>query len=194
MGWTTEQFHKTHEGRAAAVLADGSEPKPMLFDSGSGANFHETSDWWVYDGESRAPLATDLRGACSCGWRGTTLHPIDWSRVERDHVYVHVPDSPGPHRDWAEHIREVEARAVPLPEDLADLLERLDERLSTLADDAPVAALKAVARLERITLRISREATYNVDTDEVSWDTIGTALGTSADEARSRLFGYSRRR
>ncbi len=183
-----------HEGRAAAVLADGSEPKPMFFDRGSGANFHEARDWWVYDGESRAPLATDLRGACSCGWRGTILHPVDWSQVERDHVYVHVPDTPGPYSDWAEHIRDVEARTVPLPEDLADLLERLDERLGTLADDAPVAALKAVARLERVTLRISREATYNVDTDEVSWDTIGTALGTSADDARSRLFGYSRRR
>ncbi|MEU6373987.1 hypothetical protein [Streptomyces sp. NPDC046909] len=194
MGWTTEQFHKTHEGRAAAVLADGSEPKPRIFDSGSGAEFHETTDWWVYHGEHRAPLATDLRGACSCGWRGSTLHPIDWSQVERDGIYVHVPDTPGPYGDWAEHIREVEERSVPLPEDLADLLERLDERLTALADDAPVAALKAVARLERLTTRISREAAYNVDPDEVSWETIGTALGMSAKEARSRLFSYSHRR
>ena len=56
--WEYDEFAGEHDGRAAAVLADGSEPKPMLYDTGSTANFHETSDWWVYDGTRRAPLAT----------------------------------------------------------------------------------------------------------------------------------------
>lgn len=80
--WENEGFGASHRGRPGAVLADGTEPKPAIFDLGSGTHFHETSDWWVYDGDTpRAPHATALRAACSCGWRGTALHPVDWQQV-----------------------------------------------------------------------------------------------------------------
>lgn len=78
--WTTVEFGTSHRGRPGAVLPDGSEPKPVVFDVESGTNFRETRNWQVYAGSTlSAPRATALRGACSCGWRGSGLHPIDWS-------------------------------------------------------------------------------------------------------------------
>ncbi|MFE0134646.1 hypothetical protein ACFWY6_24240 [Streptomyces sp. NPDC059037] len=191
MGWKTEQFGMSHEGRAGAVLANGTEPEPMHFDTGSSGNVHKTSDWWVYDGTLRAPQATDLRGSCSCGWRGTALYPIDWSQVSRRHPYEY--DASGPYTDWAQHISEVEERSVPLPDELAGLLEKVDEQLTALADQGPVAALKAVVLLERITKRIGRDAAANAQLDEVPWDSIAKALGLTEREARSRLINYSYR-
>lgn len=63
------------------MLADSTEPKPLIFDTGSGAESHETTDWWAYDGTLRAPLATALRGVCSCGRHAATLHLLDWQEV-----------------------------------------------------------------------------------------------------------------
>ncbi|MET8012952.1 hypothetical protein ABZU86_13050 [Streptomyces sp. NPDC005271] len=189
MQWRTEQFGSSHEGRAAAVLADGSEPKPMYFDTGSGSNTHKTSDWWVYDGTLGAPRAADLRGSCSCGWRGTSRHPIDWSQVSEGRSDEY--DTLGPREDWAQHIAEVESRSVPLPTDLEDLVDRLDEKLSALAGQAPLAALKAAAALERIAERVGRQAAYDVQADELSWETIAKALGLTEEDSRSRLFHYS---
>jgi hypothetical protein len=107
-------------------------------------------------------------------------------------------DISGPHDDWARHIDEVESRSVPLPVGLEELLERVDEQLSALAADAPLAALKAVAALERTAVRIGREAAYGAEADaeggEVSWEAIGRALGLTEEDARSRLFSYGRRR
>jgi hypothetical protein len=103
MEWQSEQFGAAHEGRAAAVLADGSEPEPVYFDIGSGGSMHRTSDWWVYDGTLRAPLATGLRAACSCSWRGTTRYPVDWDDV--DPHGPHLYDTSGPKSDWAQHGR-----------------------------------------------------------------------------------------
>ncbi|MER5545924.1 hypothetical protein ACWD4N_19860 [Streptomyces sp. NPDC002586] len=189
MEWKTEQFGSSHEGRAGSVLADGSEPEPVYFDVGSGSYVPKSSDWWVYDGTLGAPEASDLRGSCSCGWRGASRYPIDWSQVDRFHPYEY--DTSGPYEDWAQHIAEVEARSVPLPEDITDLVDRLDERLSSLADQAPLAALKAVAALERIAENVGRQAAYDVQADELSWETVAKALGLTEEDARSRLFHYS---
>ncbi|WP_406447200.1 hypothetical protein OG782_00480 [Streptomyces sp. NBC_00876] len=65
------------------VLADGSEPQPALFDTGSGGHVQESCDWWVYDGTRRAPLATQLRASSSCGWRGENCYLLDWTQVGR---------------------------------------------------------------------------------------------------------------
>ncbi|WP_435191254.1 hypothetical protein [Streptomyces sp. bgisy126] len=70
----TNRF-ELHEGMVGVLLADGSEPKPVLFDLGSGATFHESSDWWLYDGTFRRPTAVSIRGRCACGWRGTKTSP-----------------------------------------------------------------------------------------------------------------------
>ncbi|GLF92629.1 hypothetical protein [Streptomyces yaizuensis] len=193
MGWKSDAFGSSHEGRAGAVLADGSEPKPVYFDSVSGGSGHTSSDWWVYDGTLGAPLAPFVRGACSCGWRGVPRHPVNWAEVEEDGPYGF--DTSGPQDDWWLHIDEVEARSVPLPTGLADLLEQLGEQLHTLAGDAPLAALRAAATLERTLRETGRTAALLVEADansgEVSWESIGTALGLTREDARSRVWHYT---
>ncbi|MFI5618001.1 hypothetical protein [Streptomyces sp. NPDC051567] len=188
MGWQSEEFGTSHEGRAAAVLPDGTEPGPRYFDTGSGPEVHTSRDWWVYDGTMGAPLAAGLRGACSCGWRGPSRHPLDWARVTEDRPYLF--DTSGPYEDWTRHVGEVESRSVPLPVALEVLLERITEQLDALADDAPLAALKAVAALERTVRRVGGDAAHRTRADEVSWEEIGRALGLTEEEARSRLLRY----
>jgi hypothetical protein len=182
--WEYDEFAGEHDGRAAAVLADGSEPKPMLYDTGSTANFHETSDWWVYDGTRRAPLATGLRGACSCGWRGSTVHPLDWDEVPDD---PYGYDLDGPYNDWDDHVAGVASLTVPLPAQVSGLLQQVDSTLEGLADSGPLAALRALAALERTLARTSRTAAYHLDADEVPLDRIATGLGISPRSARSLL-------
>ncbi|MFJ2273914.1 hypothetical protein ACIOEZ_06950 [Streptomyces sp. NPDC087866] len=190
--WETEEFGTAHRGRPGAVLADGTEPKSLIVDLGSGTHMHETNDWRVYDGHTlNAPHATSLRGACSCGWRGTTLHPIDWLQVAAEGPDWY--DTQGPHDDWKQHITDVEHRAVPVPEDVTALLGRLRERLDDLADDAPLAALRVVAALEHTTADVAEAATYTVRADQQPWEVIATGLGTAVSEARTRLHGYAHR-
>jgi hypothetical protein len=187
VGWRTDEFGESHEGIAGAVLADGSEPKPAYLDMGSGSAGHETREWWAYDGTMRRPKAAAYRGACSCGWRGPA-HPIDWDQMSGSRLYE--LDVSAAYGDWSEHIDAVDRQTVPLPDEVADMMEQLETRLFALAEQAPVAALKAVAALERLTGDVGREAAHAVQADELSSETIGKALGISAAKARSRLTGY----
>src|SRR5690349_1624796 len=51
MGWQDEEFGPSHDGTVGVLLADGSEPKPVYLDSGSGGGSGRyVSEWWVYDG------------------------------------------------------------------------------------------------------------------------------------------------
>ncbi|MGW2631263.1 hypothetical protein ACWC2K_18245 [Streptomyces chattanoogensis] len=145
MEWKTEEFGASHEGRAGAVLADGSEPTPMYFDAGSGGGGHSTSDWWVYDGTLGAPRASELRASCSCGWRGTSRYPIDWSDVPEDCPYAY--DTSGPYDDWEQHIAEVEAQTVPLPDELTDLLHQVIFALSACFSESRATSPKKLRRL-----------------------------------------------
>ncbi len=188
MGWQIGEFGHAHDGRPIAVLADGSEPKSMTYDTGSAGSGHVSREWWVYDGTLGAPLAQYLRGGCACGWRGTALHSVDWAELG-DEPYAAEPV--GPRDDWQQHMYEVEARAVPVPSVLAELLRQLDEHLAALADDGPVAALRAVAALERTAARIGTDAAHNIDTDdEVSWELVGMSLGLPEQDARARVGRY----
>lgn len=191
MGWRTEEFGESHEGIAGAVLADGSEPAPVYLDMGSGATGQATSEWWAYNGRLSRPRAAAYRAACACGWRGTA-YPVDWDLAREDRL--EDLDTSGPYDDWWEHIRAVERRTVPLPAELTEVMDRLEEQLAALVDQAPVAALLAVARLERLAESVGREAAYGAEADELSSETIGTALGLSPDKARSRLTRYLLRR
>ncbi|MFD5393093.1 hypothetical protein ACFWJW_02365 [Streptomyces sp. NPDC127097] len=188
MEWQSEEFGASHEGMAGAVLADGSEPGPVYLDAGSGSHMHETKQWWAYNGRLGRQRADHMRGSCSCGWRGARHYPIDWDQLNDRRYYDYDP--PGPYEDWQAHIDEVESRSVPLPTEVADLLDRLDDQLTALADQAPLAALKAVASLERTTGRVGREAACAAEADEDSWEAIGQALGLTAKDARSRLTRY----
>ncbi|MFG3259059.1 hypothetical protein [Streptomyces sp. NPDC048172] len=187
MSWTAKEFGASHEGVPVALLADGSEPKPVYFDAGSGGGGKTVSDWWIYDGQSRAPLATHLRSSCACGWRGEQRYVLDWSEMIDSPCDI---DISGPREDWKRHIEEVRARTVPLPVELEALLERLEQQISALADDAPLAALRAVAALERITEDIAPHAACAAEADDLSWSTIATALGLTEKEAQSRLLHH----
>ncbi|MFI5751395.1 hypothetical protein ACIBBE_37090 [Streptomyces sp. NPDC051644] len=170
--WETEEFGSQHEGRPGVLLADGTEPSPVYFDARSGPTMHQSTEWWVYDGTLGAPLATELRGACSCGWRGSTRHPLDWEAVGRQRPYL--ADTSGPEGDWDTHIIEVQARTVPVPADLTTLLDQVEERL---------------------TERAATDTAFSIDTaDGPQWDTVAQALGISEQAARSRLTRYALRR
>ncbi|MBT2443926.1 hypothetical protein J7E93_28290 [Streptomyces sp. ISL-36] len=191
MTWERDGF-TSHEGSVGVLLPDGSEPRPAIFDIGSGSSFYETTDWWVYDGTLRIPRASRMRGKCSCGWRGETSYPIDWEEVLRDDP--HAYDTSAPREDWAQHLEDVQARTVPLPADVTDLLDQLRGRLEHLADDAPLAALRAVHELETIIGAIGPSAAFlALREDEIPWDRIAEGLGATEKDARTRLFRYSHR-
>ncbi|QMU78384.1 hypothetical protein GXW83_24425 [Streptacidiphilus sp. PB12-B1b] len=143
----------------------------------------------MYDGTLRTPRATGLRAGCSCGWRGETVHPLDWAEMGEQPCFA---DTPGPTEDWAAHTRQVQARTVPMPDDVNELLQRLQDTLTNLAADAPVAALRVVAALERLAEQAGLDAAFNLEAD-MSWQTMGEALGVSADAARSRVRKYQHR-
>jgi hypothetical protein len=188
MGWQSEEFGSAHEGTAGVLLADGTEPGPVYLDAGSGGNVSQTTAWQIYDGRLRRPKAVSLRGACSCSWRGVSSYPIEWAEIED---WPYDVTTTGPREDWARHIAEVEARSIPLPPALEDLLGQMGDQLGALLDDAPLAALKAVAALERIAQRVGHEAAYSVRADETPWEAIATALGLPEGDARGRLLTYS---
>ncbi|MDT0493709.1 hypothetical protein RM717_24720 [Streptomyces griseus] len=189
--WETVEFGRAHRGRPGVLLADGSEPEPVLFDGGSGANFHESSDWWFYSGESRRPLATDLRGACSCGWRGEPRYPLDWEQVDENAPYLY--DTSGPRGDWDRHIAGIEALAATVPDELTVLLDQVEQQLGRLAGDAPLAALRAISRMEHIVTEVGRTAAYGAQADARGGTPIGPGLGLPEEEARRRLLRYSLR-
>ncbi|MCG7527137.1 hypothetical protein MHW47_22160 [Streptomyces sp. OfavH-34-F] len=122
-------------------------------------------------------------------WRGTTLHPVDWQQVAAEGPGWY--DTSGPREDWRRLIADVENRAVPIPEDVAGLLDQLRERLDALADDAPLAALRILAALESSIASAGEVAAYTSRADDQSGDTIAAGLGLTASEARSRLHRYA---
>lgn len=190
--WQTEEFGTAHEGRSGVPLADGSEPGLVYIDTGSCASSHRSSDWWIYTGELGAPVAAELRGACSCGWRGEARYPLDWESVDRQAPYLY--DTSGPEGDWGRHMAEVEAGAVPVPEELSALLDEVERQLDKLSFGAPLAALRAVSRLERIVTETGRRAAYGAEADAESGAQIGPGLGLPEGEARRRLLRYTLRR
>ncbi|MGA4842725.1 hypothetical protein [Streptomyces sp. G45] len=185
--WATEEYGKSHEGWVGAVLADGTEPKPAHIDPGSGPNFRQTREWWAYSGSLGRPRASRARGACSCGWRGENEYLIDWDQVD-----VRTQEFPSlePLSDWERHIDSVAALTVPLPTELADLLEQVDTQLTRLADEAPLAAIKAVIALESTMKRVARNSAAYAEADGLSGEALGQALGLSPAAAESRLLRY----
>ncbi|ROQ23600.1 hypothetical protein EDD98_7550 [Streptomyces sp. PanSC19] len=188
MSWKRDGF-ESHEGKVGVLLADGSEPGPVYFDLGSSSHFHESTDWWAYDGTFRRPTATSMRGRCACGWRGERTFPIDWRQAERDGLDAY--DTSGPELDWEAHMDEVAARAVPLPEDVAGLLRQLRERLDELVDDTPLTVLKVAGELEEITAFFGPLATRLLTrAQEIPLSRVAEVLGMTEQAAGSRLRHY----
>ncbi|WP_326687240.1 MULTISPECIES: hypothetical protein [unclassified Streptomyces] len=188
MGWTSEEFGDSHEGWTGALLADGSEPKPVYLDAGSGSHMEKTSAWWAYSGILNRPVAAQARAACTCGWRGTRRIELDWDRIGETRPGDF--DDSESYEDWSAHIAEVEARAIPLPAEVTDGLEVLAERLHALAEQSPTAALRAASALERLAADIGRTAAFEIRAEEVPAEAVGEALGLSVTSARSRVTRY----
>jgi HPt (histidine-containing phosphotransfer) domain-containing protein len=192
MGWQVFQYGESHDGWVGAVLEDGGEPEPVYIDAGSGPVVHRTREWWAYSGSLGRPKAAGFRGACSCGWRGTS-YPIDWD--QQGPLWARGDDDVTAAReDWLRHIDDVDAQTVPLPEPLMDLVGRLRDELHALADGAPVAAVKAVGEIEHMLQQVGRHAAAAVEVDELenSWEAVGKSLGLDAERARRRVTRYLR--
>ncbi|MFE8910845.1 hypothetical protein [Streptomyces globisporus] len=161
-----------------------------MFDIGSSGNVHRSSDWWVYSGELNRPVAAALRAAYACGWRGETSYPLDWETVDRQDPDFY--DTSGPHTDWARHIRDdVEAHAVPVPADLATLLDQVAQQVERLTDDEPLAAIRVMAMLEHIVKDNGPLAAQMAQADaEEDGTDIGPGLGLPTADARQRLLHY----
>ncbi len=185
--WTTDQYGAAHEGYVGAVLNDGTEPEPAYLDPGSSANFHETREWWAYSGILNRPQAARGRGACSCGWRGVDEYDIDWDAIDR---FTEVFPSTGPREAWHQHIADVDASTVPLPTEMAALLEQLDDQLTRLTDETPLAALTVVAILETLAKQVAPVAALYAENDGLSDEVLGQGLGVSPSDAKSRLLRY----
>ncbi|MYW01165.1 hypothetical protein [Streptomyces sp. SID3343] len=212
-GWQAREFGTAHEGRVGVVLVDGSTPRPVIFDIGSGTNFYESTDWRYHDGSweylVKAPRADALRTVCSCGWQGEA-HPVatmpelvaeldgaaadaeNESDAKDRHPWRALEDPAVCERDWAAHIAEVEHAAMQLPEDVARLLRQVGDRLDVLALDAPLAALRAVRLLHTTVGEAGANAATSAryDHDEA---TIGRALGLPEKETTACLYEYTRR-
>ncbi|CAM5674556.1 hypothetical protein SAVIM338S_07130 [Streptomyces avidinii] len=190
--WTTEEFGTSHAGAVGVLLADGTVPGPVYFDSASGSGGEAVAQWSVYDGRrNRVPRAAALRAVCSCGWAGPE-HRLDWDAIAKaalDDAADGQADAC--ERDWDGHTAHVEARAVPLPDAVTVLLERLEEEIDKLTKTAPVAAVRAARRLEIAAERAgywaARGTANDLDTTQAA-----AALGLSEDAARKLMARFGR--
>ncbi|MFF0386892.1 hypothetical protein [Streptomyces sp. NPDC004286] len=191
MTWTHAVFGPSHAGYVGAVLTDGSEPAPVYLDPGSGADFRETREVWAYTGHGNRPAAAGARACCACGWRGPTL-PL--SGAEHADTGTETDPRLGAepfYEDWLAHTEAVEQQTVPLPRALDELLEQLDNQLTTLAMDAPAAALKAVDAVDRLVQHVGRLAARTVEADTPEQlEALGIALGVAPKEAGARVTHY----
>ncbi|MFD9303030.1 hypothetical protein ACFWCB_10200 [Streptomyces sp. NPDC060048] len=192
--WTTEEFGTSHAGAVGVLLADGSVPDPVFFDSASGSGGEAVSQWSVYDGrQSNARRAAALRAVCSCGWVGPEYR-LDWEAIgDQDQGLADGGDDQADAclRDWDGHTGQVEATTVPLPETVTTLLERLEEEIDKLTKTAPVAAVRAARRLEVTAERVgywaARGTAGDLDTAQAA-----TALGLDEDAARRLMARFGR--
>ncbi|MCX5129476.1 hypothetical protein [Streptomyces sp. NBC_00347] len=128
------------------LLADGTVPDPVYFDSASGGGGESVSQWHPYDGRRpRVPRAAALRAVCSCGWAGPDRR-LDWEAIsDQDLEDGGDGEADACERDGDGHTANVEALTVPLPEAVTILLERLEDARSRqewarppLNADAPI--------------------------------------------------------
>ncbi|MFD8088301.1 hypothetical protein ACFV4F_42210 [Kitasatospora sp. NPDC059722] len=190
--WSTDEFGALHTGEVGVLLADGTVPRPVIFDTSSSGAAHSVSHWSVYDGTLRAPRAHAVRGVCSCGWTGPE-RLLEWDETDdpkldraRVNVAIHCES------DWWDmHLVEVEASAVPLPETITDLLSRLGEEIEKLGHTQPLAAVRAARKLEITAGDVALWPARNAWNDN-STVQIAAALGLNEADARHLLHRYSR--
>ncbi|MGW2017046.1 hypothetical protein [Streptomyces sp. NPDC001927] len=189
VSWQREGF-ESHEGEVGALLADGSEPGPVYFDTGSRADFHESTSWYHYDGEMRRPTAVSLRARCACGWRGEEIYVLDWEKVREDGRDLH--DTSGPLANWSAHMDQVAALRVPLPEAVTEALAQLRKLLDELVDDQPLTALRAAREMEQVVTSFAPYVARIVAQEDTQLPEVAEALGVTEKAAHSCLSRFER--
>ncbi|MEU3774321.1 hypothetical protein AB0F11_14170 [Streptomyces sp. NPDC032472] len=186
--WTSEEYGTSHEGRVGVLLADGTVPKPVYFDSNSGGFGWEVRHWSVYDGDGPyvpRPKAEVLRAECSCGWTGPQ-HTIDWTAPgDLPFRKSGLAMAAQCEQEWDSHITAVSATTIALPAELEALLDTIADAIENLAQDSPVAALKAARSLELIAQRTAHWPAHDArgqDPQEVA-----AALGLNVDDTQALL-------
>ncbi|MEU9039375.1 hypothetical protein AB0D45_31330 [Streptomyces sp. NPDC048352] len=185
--WTTVEFGTSHEGWVGVLLADGTVPRPAIFDTGSGPDVYQTSHWSVYDGRfPHIPRAATLRAVCSCGWNGPE-HPLDWDTIgAQDLEDAADEQADACCRDWDKHTVAVEEAAIPLPASLTGLLDQLEAEISKLGTSSPLAAVRAVRLLELTAGEAGHEPARLVQHDSTPAQA-AAALGLTEAAARREL-------
>lgn len=190
--WATEEFGASHEGAIGVLLADGTVPAPVVRMSNSAGSGRSVSQWNVYNGRRwHGPRAAVLRAVCSCGWTGPE-HPLDWDEIgDQDPLAADLDAPEDCSREWDEHITEVEASAIPLPDPLAALLAEVKEEIEKLAKSSPLAALRAARRLEVTAAETGYWAAYDLQED-MTVERAAAGLGLSEDAARKLVARFGR--
>ncbi|MGW7575666.1 hypothetical protein [Streptomyces sp. NPDC054765] len=192
--WTTEEFGSSHAGAVGVLLADGTVPAPVFFDTGSGAGGQPVSQWSVYDGGvAHGPRAAALRAVCSCGWNGPE-YTLDWDAIGERKLIEGAHDTADTcMEDWDSHTAEVEQSAIPLPETVTTLLAVLQEEIEKLAKTSPLAAVRAARRLEVTAGQVGYWPAHDARQDTTA-EQAAAALGLNEDAARklmARFGGWS---
>ncbi|MEU2657135.1 hypothetical protein ABZ615_17605 [Streptomyces sp. NPDC007325] len=118
-----------HVGGVGVLLEGGAVAGPVYVGRGGSGCVPGFTDWWSYDGDLRRPLADRMRAVCACGWHGDTTYPIAWELVPDSEPFRY--DTSGPERDWTAHARQVDATAVPVPEEIAAALRGTEQALAS---------------------------------------------------------------
>ncbi|MFE2159895.1 hypothetical protein ACFW9M_19005 [Streptomyces lydicus] len=192
--WATEELGSSHEGAVGVLLADGTVPASVFFETGSGADGQSVSQWSVYDGQvAHGPRAAALRALCSCGWNGPE-HRLDWDAIGEQALVEAVHGTADAClEDWDTQTAEVERSAVPLSKTVTALLDQLQEEIETLAKASPLAAVRAGRRLEVTAARVGYWPAHDARQD-TTVEQAAVALGLNEDAARklmARFGGWS---
>ncbi|MFF5705490.1 hypothetical protein ACFY7H_23790 [Streptomyces sp. NPDC012794] len=95
--------------------------------------------------------------------------------------------------DWDKHTATVGESTISLPAELRGLLENVTAAIETLAEESPVAAVKAAREIEIIAARTAHWPAH--DARAQAPETVAAALGLNVEETRAllaRFGGWSR--
>ncbi|SEQ89675.1 hypothetical protein SAMN04487983_100943 [Streptomyces sp. yr375] len=173
------------------LLADGTVPRPVYFDTGSGAGGPSVSEQSVQDGRfTHVPRAALLPAVCSCGWTGTK-HRLDWAEIgEQELAEAGMDTADSCVRDWDTHTTEVERSAAPLPETFTAPLTQLESEIEKLAKSSPLAPVPAARRLEVTAAEAGYWPAHNAGRNTPL--TQAAALGLNEEAARKLLSRFGR--
>ncbi|MET8704292.1 hypothetical protein ABZW10_36385 [Kitasatospora sp. NPDC004723] len=150
----------------------------LLALAGSGAELD--GPWDRHDGRDGRARAVAGRASCSCGWRGREMVALDFTSQA-------VTDGPGSdwYTTWEQHLAHVAGDQVP--EDILRLITQLRRRLQELADERPLAGVRAADQVERMGRAKMFDAVKAARAGQASWKDIGDAARVTRQTAHQRF-------